>query len=192
MSDAARASRLMTIDEWAALDQDESGELVEGFLVEEEDVGFLHETLVTLLAFLLRGWLQQRGRVAGSDAKFAVSSTRGRKPDLTVYFTRARLPRRSVIRTPPDVVIEIVTPTARDRRRDRVEKLGEYAGFGVQYYWLVDPEAQTFEVLALGADQQYRIALSRSEGTHPIPGCDGLEIDIDALWSEVADLGDDE
>ena len=57
-----------------------------------------------------------------------------------MFLTRAlKLPRRGATRHPPDIMIEVVSPDPRDRRRDRIEKLREYATFGVRGYWLVDP-----------------------------------------------------
>lgn len=182
----------MTIEQWAALPAGEPGELVDGILVEEEDVGALHETIVGFLAYVFRAWLGSRGRVLTSDAKFAVSGERGRKPDLTVYLTRAALPARSVIRTPPDVAIEIVSPTPKDRRRDRFEKLLEYAAFGVRWYWLVDPEVRTVEILERTAKGTYEIVLSAADGRVDVPGCEGLVLDLDALWSELRGLHDDD
>lgn len=105
------------------MEEDAPGELVDGELVEEEDAGALHESIAFFLARVIGNWLGGRGRVLLSDAKLAVSERRGRKPDLSVWLTRAKLPARSVIRTPPDVAIEIVSPTPKDRRRDRFEKV---------------------------------------------------------------------
>lgn len=178
----------MTLDDWASMPEDEPGELVDGLLVEEEDVGALHEIVVVFLAHALRSWLGVRGRVLSSDAKLAVTTSSGRKPDLAVYLTRVRLPARSIIRVPPDIAIEVVSPTPKDRRRDRFEKLGEYANFGVAYYWLVDPEVRTVEVLRRTTAGTYEIALSAAEGRVAIPGCDGLVLDLDALWAEIEDL----
>ncbi len=45
---------------------------------------------------------------------------------------------------PPDLVVEILSPSS--RRRDRLVKFEAYARLGVPSYWIVDPEEQTIEV----------------------------------------------
>jgi Uma2 family endonuclease len=132
----------MTLREWAELDEDESGEIVDGTLV------------------------------AGSGAKFAVAGNRGRMPDLTVFLRgAARPPVRGLIEVPPSIAVEVVTSTPRDQRRDRVEKLREYGAFGVRWYWLVDVEPRTFEILELGSDGRYAHAVAVTEGVvASVPG----------------------
>lgn len=181
----------LSLDEWFALPEDESGELVNGRLEEEEVPDYLHELLVMLLGRLLGNWtLPQGGLVAGSDAKFAVGSGRGRKPDLTVYLPGGRRPpARGLIRVPPDIAIEIVSPTPRDGRRDRVEKLADYAAFGVAWYWLLDPQLRSLEVLELDPQGRYLHVLGASNGMlQEIPGCPGLTLDLDALWAAIDNL----
>jgi Uma2 family endonuclease len=114
-----------------------------------------------------------------SETKYALSKRRGRKPDISVFLTRDRkLPRRGAMRHPPD-------GHDRDRRRGRIEKLREYAAFGVSWYWLVDPEGRSLEILKLGKDGRYIHALDAAEGTIDVPGCEGLTLDLDALWREL-------
>jgi Uma2 family endonuclease len=181
----------LSLDEWFDLPEDQPGELVEGRLEEEEVPDYLHELLVSLLVTTLNNWISSRGGlVAGSDAKFVVSPRRGRKPDLTVYLPGSRRPpARGLIRVPPDIAIEIVSPTPRDGRRDRVEKTAEYAAFGVAWYWLLDPQLRSLEILQLDPLGRYIHVLGASAGTlEQIPGCDGLTLDLNALWAAIDSL----
>jgi Uma2 family endonuclease len=184
----------MSIEEWENLPEDTPGEIVGGRLEEEEVPDFPHEIAVRWLIHALASWaLVSRAVVIGSEAKFALSSRSGRKPDLSVFLSRERkLPRRGAARRPPDIMVELVSRRARDRRRDRIEKHREYAAFGVRWYWIVDPYAKTFEILRLGGEGQYTSALVADEGAVAIPGCEGLTLDLDAMWREIDELTEDE
>jgi Uma2 family endonuclease len=179
----------MTLEAWGALDEDEEGELVDGRLVEEEVPTFIHERVVAMLIALFSSWLGPgRGGVGGSEGKFKVSANRGRKPDLFMYLPGSRLPRGNapVIDVPPDVMVEVVSQRARDQRRDRVEKLADYARFGVRYYWIVDADLRSLQTLELGADGRYVHAVDVTEGRiDPVPGCPGLIVDVNAIWAEI-------
>lgn len=187
-------SRRMTLEAWADMDEDEPGELVDGELVEEEVARNLHEVAVAWLFGTLRTWGRPRGfRVLGSEHKLGISPSRGRKPDVSMYRPGTRLSAEAALsRTPPMVIVEVASPTPRDVHRDRVEKLREYAQFGVSYYWLVDPRTRLFEILELGADGRYTIALSAAEGKVPAPGFEDLVLDLDDLWAELDELSFDE
>jgi Uma2 family endonuclease len=177
----------MTVEEWGDLDEDIEGELVDGILEEEEMATFLHEIVVMWLAQALRAWVRQRhGYVAGSEAKIAVGPRRGRKPDLSVYL-RGKAPALAdtLVRTPPHIVVEVVSPRPRDARRDRVEKINDYARTRIRYYWILDPQLRTLEILELEASAHYRVAVARSRGKLRIPGCPRLVLHLDDLWAEV-------
>lgn len=178
----------MTVHEWAAMPEDEPGELCDGVLEEEEVAGVRHEIAVLWLGALLRAWVVALGGVAlGSEVKYALSNLRGRKPDLSVFFPgRPALPPWGPVTTAPDIAVEIVSPAAADQRRDRIAKLADYAAFGVRFYWLMDPSARLFEILELNADGRYLHVLGASEGKLlQIPGCAGLTLDLDELWREI-------
>jgi len=184
----------MTVEEWIALPEDEPGEFVEGLLEEEEVPSYVHEFLVALLARLLANWiLPLGGLVAGSGAKFVVAPARGRKPDLSVYFPGSPFPpAHGPVETPPDIAIEIVSPTPRDSQRDRVEKMAEYAAFGIRHYWILEPQLRILEMFELDPSRgRYAHALGATAGRlEEIPGCPGLTIDLDALWAQIDRLED--
>lgn len=185
----------MTDDAWIALDEDEPGELVDGVLVEEEMPDYAHEEIVAWLAWVLMGWVQANGgHVGASDAKFLLRQGRGRKPDLSLYLPGTPPPpRRGVVRKPPDIMIEVITPKPRDQRRERLEKMDEYAAFGVRWYWIVDPEARLLEIYERDERGIYARVCGASEGRLvAVPGLAPLEIDLDAAWAKIDALGADE
>jgi Uma2 family endonuclease len=97
------------------------------------------------------------------------------------------------VRRPADVFVEVVSSAPSDVRRDRIAKADEYAAFGVRFYWLIDPEARTLELFELGTQGRYTRALGATKGRiDVVPGCAGLALDLDALWSEIDRLGPDE
>jgi Uma2 family endonuclease len=83
-------------------------------------------------------------------------------PDL-IFISRQRqqLIGAKAVRAAPDLVIEILSPGT--RRRDLTSKRALYARFGVQEYWIVDPEARTVTVLTL-TDKGYETVPAGKEG----------------------------
>jgi Uma2 family endonuclease len=177
----------MTFDEWANMDEDEPGEFVDGKLVEEEMPYHVHEIIVSWLMGVMRAWGRPRAcPVYGSEHKLRVARTRGRKPDLCMYAQGTRMRNAAFSATPPMLNVEVVSRQSRDVKRDRIEKRHEYAKFGVQHYWLVDPVARVFEFLTLGPNGRWNDAAdSASEGRVEIAGFEGLVLNLDELWAEV-------
>jgi len=181
----------LTFEEWTRLPEDTSGEWVNGQLEEEEVATFIHEFVVSWLLRTLGVAVAERGGyMFGSETKFRVSPHVGRKPDAVVFLPGTRPPsgRASVSQRPPDIVVEVVSATPRDARRDRIEKMQEYASFGVRWYWIVDPELHTLEIQELGADGRYVHSVGATAGTIDVPGIADVRLELDALWSEVAKL----
>lgn len=81
------------------------------------------------------------------------------QPDVVVICDRSSL-HETHIEGPPDLVIEVLSPST--QRHDRVRKLRLYAHTGVQEYWLVQPYPALIEVLYL-EDGLYRVAGTYTE-----------------------------
>ena len=161
--------------------------------MEEEAPDVVHEVVVTWLSVYLGAWLLPRGGVIGGAARFLVGAERGRKTDVFVFLPGSPKPRRrGPSRRAPDIVIEVVSPTPRDVRRDRIEKMAEYAAFGVKWYWIVDPDARIVEIHERGADGRYVHLIGATEVQLDVPGCAGLTLDLADLWKQVDELPVDE
>ena len=71
------------------------------------------------------------------------------QPDL-VWVSHARLAQiegeDDHLHGAPELVVEVLSPGAKNEERDRDTKLRLYSRYGVEEYWLIDPRAQRVEV----------------------------------------------
>jgi Uma2 family endonuclease len=100
----------------------------------------------------LRAFVVERSLGIAVLAPFPVRLRPGllREPDI-VFLARSRHVARNVAEG-ADLVIEVLSPGSQNRQRDLVSKRREYAEAKIAEYWLVDPEAETIQVLASAAD----------------------------------------
>lgn len=190
MSAATEPQRPCSIEEWEALEEDDDRELVDGVLVESEMVDVVHESVVRELLVVLSAYFKPRGgAVFPAGLKYAVSARGGRIPDVSA-FTVLPSRKRGAQRKPADLLVEIVSPTPADQRRDRIAKVADYASFGAPNYWIVDPVARVLEIYEL-RDGQYVRAGGGAEGILDITSFPELSIDLDALWGEIDRLPED-
>jgi Uma2 family endonuclease len=181
----------VTIDDWAALDEDDSRELVDGVLEEAEVPSALHEIIVTWLLLLLGPYFESRGGFTLGAIKLAIRPRRGRIPDLACYGAGKRVPREGVVSVPPDVVIEVVSSRLEDERRDRIAKPEDYAELGAKHYWIVDPWLRSIEIFGLDDHGRYVRPVATTVGEiHPVPGLPELTVDVDAMWARIDRLGE--
>lgn len=101
-------------------------------------------------------------------------------PDL-LFISRARLDivGPKAIEGAPDLVVEILSPSTRDR--DLGVKKAVYARHGVREYWIVDPEARSVTVFALRGDRYE--PLPQEGGVARSEVLAGLAIDVAALFA---------
>src|SRR5690348_9450563 len=105
----------MTLAATGGMAEDEPGELADSRLVDDEDVGALHDMVAAWLVWVLKSWLGPRGGfVLLSNTRFGVAPRRGRKPDTSVYFAGRKPPAHGLVTTPPDIMIEVVSPRSKD------------------------------------------------------------------------------
>lgn len=114
------------------------------------------ELRLWLLTFLrMYCEIRQAGRALDDTLVRLSRRRRYRIPDL-FFVTKARehIIGSTMLREPPDMVIEIVSPDS--SARDWREKYLEYEEFGVREYWVIDPQAESFEIYSLDATGKYQ------------------------------------
>lgn len=129
-------------------------EIIDGVLYMTPAPNTGHERIVMTLGARLVQALEDTGlgRVfASPDIAVGPATLR---PDAVVVLeaNRGAIADRMIV-GPPDLVVEIASPSTAAYDRDPVSgKRGAYARMGVPEYWIVDPEARSVEVLALEGD----------------------------------------
>ena len=127
----------------------------------------------------------------GSDIRLLIFETESdRHPDLAVVFRGAPLNPRG--RQLPGLVVEVVSPGARARRRDYEEKREEYLRLGIAEYWIIDPDQRRVTVLV-----RQNTGANASWAERVFPGDDviestllpGFEGTVAALWVDVEPEG---
>ncbi|MBI2232251.1 MAG: Uma2 family endonuclease [Deltaproteobacteria bacterium] len=106
-----------------------------------------HQKVSFNLTIAIGSFVKQRGLGLVLAAPFDVilSDEDVVQPDLLFVSTaRAGIVTEDNIRGAPDLVVEIISETT--RKKDEVTKRKLYERFGVQEYWVVDPELETAKI----------------------------------------------
>ena len=104
-----------------------------------------------------------------------------RRPDL-LYFAKHRLHLigKKAIHGPPDLCVEIVSPSS--QHTDRNDKFLAYAAFGVENYWIIDPDRRTAEAYSVTNGAYQLSASGRNDDRVEFPPFAGLIIPLAELW----------
>ena len=135
----------MTLEEFLESDL-EGYEYVKGELIPMPPTSGEHGDISSNIQWYLYSHVRsnQLGRVYTSDTGFQIGD-RVLMPDIA-FVSAARLPedRRTMFSIPPDLAVEIVSPT--DAQFRVIEKALTYLSAGTQLVWVIEPVAKTVTV----------------------------------------------
>lgn len=144
--------KLMTADDLLRLySKGVKGELIRGVLHETMAAGVRHGKIAIRLGGRMDAHAEQGrlGHVFGSDAGVLLARNPDtvREPDLA-YVSAERLPLDAELDgycpVPPDLVVEIVSPSDTEREVD--DKATMWLSFGVRMALVINPETRTIRV----------------------------------------------
>lgn len=180
------ATTKMNYDQLCLLPEDGNRyELFDGELVMTPSPVARHQEIVGKLHVLLAIHVQNNSLgkvyVAPLDAIFDQYNVL--QPDL-LYVSRERVPEvvKERIQGAPDFVVEVLSPSTfyNDLRR----KMVICSQFGVQEYWIVDPEMQTIELYSRqGGELRSAQKFSASE-TFESPLLPGFRFSVNTLFED--------
>ena len=176
--------RRWTFDELAAEvpESNQPMELWDGELVMSPSPPFYHQEIVARFYEKLKERVTRNraGKVVFTPIDMILSSRRVTQPDV-LFISSSRLHIiQEQVRGAADLVAEVISPGS--RHRDRIEKRDLYEQHGVKEYWLIDPEAQTVEVLFLEAGEYRLIGRWRPGEQAQSRLLDGLTLEVSELF----------
>jgi Uma2 family endonuclease len=83
----------------------------------------------------------------------------------------------------PDIVVEVLSPGAENRRRDLSVKRQLYAKYGVKEYWAVDPENHSVEIYRLLGQTLESVATLMDDDEITSPMLPSFQLKVSAIFS---------
>lgn len=142
------ASRIYTVRDYFDLPDDVRMELIDGRLYYLAAPKFEHQLIISLILgpmLLYKNTHDSTCLIVPSpvDVQLNCDDFTMLQPDIVVLCDEAKI-RNGIVFGAPDLVIEILSPSTRER--DLIIKLNIYWKAGVKEYWIVDPHDKTVMV----------------------------------------------
>ncbi len=185
MSEARKLEkRAYTYGDLKKFPTDERWELIAGIPYLQARPSFRHQDIMLEIAAQIRTYL--RGKPCQVVTETAVwleemndSAQDYVVPDIAVVCDARKIVEDAGIIGPPDLIVEIISPS--NEYVDRHDKLRKYRQAGVKEYWIVDPKG--FIAVHRLNNDFYQVE-SFSEGSVKVGTFDDLEIDLDSVFPE--------
>ena len=174
-----------TVKDYMSVPGDKRYQLLDGEMILAPSPTNRHQTIVLQLTILLREFVAANalGKVWLAPFDVVLSDYDVAQPDiLFVSNERSNIVADANIQGAPDLVVEILS--AGTAEYDRGYKLALYGRHGVREYWLVDPDAETVEVLTLGDQGLTPTATYRRGQVLASPLLEGMSLELDQVFSE--------
>lgn len=188
--DDVLAVRRMAFDEYLALDvEGKLAEWVDGEARIYVNATDHHQRVVLFLSTLLHTYCLATNAGVVRTAPYAMRTHldgSAREPDI-IFITAEHQDRLGdqFLDGPADIAVEVVSNDS--VRRDRQEKLAEYATGGVPEYWIIDPRPgylhAEFSTLAAGRYEP----ISTPDGVFHSRVLPGFHLSLERLWHPNAD-----
>jgi Uma2 family endonuclease len=176
----------MTARQFLVMGEDPPGvrlELVNGEVAVSPRPSLDHSFALLALSFVLMEHIRARdlGQLF-TDLDTVMDELNVRCPDLLfVKKSRLSLLTAKVVEVPPDLCVELISPST--VQVDRDDKFEQYRVAGIPNYWIIDPAKRTAESYVASGPGPYTLEAQGSGSDRvrfqPFPD---LEIDLSRVW----------
>lgn len=175
-----------TYEDYLTLPEDKRYEVLEGDLLVTPAPSARHQQILLELAIALSTFVKSQGmgQVLPAPVDVVLANDTVVQPDL-LFVAQGRkdiITKSGGVHGAPDLVVEILSPATASR--DQVGKRKLYGKYGVREYWIVDPAAQSIEVLIPGTAglDTWRVFPTGSALTSPL--LPGLSVALTDVFAE--------
>jgi len=169
------ATQLVTVEELLQMGSDAPYELWEGVLKEVSPSSFKTDVIALRIGSVVLTHVDdnQLGFATASSGGYMLSTDPATVVAPDAGFVRGDrfpngIPARGFSPVPPDLAVEVISPT--DRKADIAEKQALYTKARVPLVWWVDPERRTVTVHRLGQAPETVEATGVLDGGGVLPG----------------------
>lgn len=150
----------------------------------------IHEAMIQFLFMALYQFVNDRklGKVYTNGIRLRIRPDKIRLPDVIFLHKDHFHARHNRVWDGADLVMEVVSDDAKDRRRDYEEKLNDYAEGKVAEYWIVDPDRRTVEVHRLDGGAYALVGTYSPRQRAESALLAGFAVDVAELFAVINDI----
>lgn len=178
------AATKMTCDQYCLLPDDgKQYEVIDGELFVTPAPTPRHQEILGKLLFRLHTHVEANslGKVYPGRVDIVFDQHTVVQPDvLLVSNARLLIVKEEAIEGAPDLVVEVLLPST--FYKDLRPKMTAYSQFGVQEYWIVDPEKQSIEVHTHGGEGLQLARSFSSEEVLESPLLPGFRLTVASIF----------
>ncbi len=174
-----------TVADYEALPEGSPYQLIEGELVMSPAPGFEHFRSSKRVFLKLYRLIEDagKGEVIYAPVDLYLDKENVYQPDIMVVLkgSKARITRKGVY-GPPDVVVEILSPST--AYYDLRVKKKVYERAGVREYWIVDPMERSLEIYT-NSDEGFKLTSMAVERGKVVSKVLDIDLDLEEVFKEV-------
>ena len=165
-------------------------EIIEGDLYEMPSPTWDHATTVMNLVLLLAPLIRALGgRLVTAPLDVFFPGADPVQPDILAILPGSRaVGGGRGVQGPPDLVIEVLSPS--NRGHDLLTKRALYGRAGIREYWIVDPASRTVELLSLDRDAFHSTRLAGGEDDVISPLLEDAAFPLAAIFAGIDETGE--
>ena len=178
----------LTYDDYALIDDEKRYELVSGKLeLMSPAPSTIHQLISSEVFKQLSLTCETDFLIFFAPIDVILSPKDVRQPDIVlVSRNRMEVISQRGIEGPPDLVIEVISPSS--VKRDKIDKLATYAQFDIPEYWMVDPRMETLEQYILKNDRYELVNLFQDDETILSPHISCIAFTMNTVMENIPDI----